>query len=192
MNLHTELPVLLILFSPLLAAVISLAGKYLPSRYSELPAFLIWLLGSLLALRLSLPAVIAGGSLQYSLGGWAEPLGINLEVNGLTWIATLTDVLIASAAWLCTRKYREFNSLFYFFFFMALFSLQGILCTRDIFNLFIWFEVLSLSSFVLISYDRSLVSRLAAIRYLLISSTSILLFLVGVWVIYRLTGVLSL
>lgn len=192
MNLHTELPVLLILFSPLLAAVISLAGKYLPSRYSELPAFLIWLLGSLLALRLSLPTVIAGSSLQYSLGGWAEPLGINLEVNGLTWIATLTDVLIASAAWLCTRKYREFNSLFYFFFFMALFSLQGILCTRDIFNLFVWFEVLSLSSFVLISYDRSLVSRLAAIRYLLISSTSILLFLVGVWVIYRLTGVLSL
>ncbi len=192
MNLHTELPVLLILFSPLLAAIISLAGKYLPSRYSELPSFLIWLTGSLLALRLSLPAVISGGALQYSLGGWAEPLGISLEVNGVTWIATLTDVLIASAAWLCTRRHRQFNYLFYFFFFMALFSLQGVLCTRDIFNLFVWFEVLSLSSFVLISYDRSLVSRLAAIRYLLISSTSILLFLVGVWILYRLTGVLSL
>jgi len=192
MNLHTELPVLLILFSPLLAAIISLAGKYLPSRYSELPAFVIWLIGSLLALRLSLHTVLAGGALQYSLGGWAEPLGISLEVNGVTWIATLTDVLIASAAWLCTRKYRQFNSLFYFFFFMALFSLQGVLCTRDIFNLFVWFEVLSLSSFVLISYDRSIVARLAAIRYLLISSTSILLFLVGVWIMYRMTGVLSL
>jgi len=192
MNLHTELPVILILFSPLLAAIISLTGKLFPPRYSLVPAFLVWLGGSLAALAAAFPSIAAGTVLQYSLGGWAEPLGISLEVNGVTWIASLTDVIIASAAWLCTLRQDKFNALFYFFFFMALFSLQGVLCTRDIFNLFVWFEVLSLSSFVLISYDRSLTSRLAAIRYLLISSMSILFFLIGVWILYRLFGVLSL
>jgi len=192
MNLQNELPVILLLFAPLTAAIISLVGKFLPRRGYIIFSFLIWLLGSLYALYLSAPAVFAGKSLWYSLGGWAEPYGINLSIDGLTWIATLTDVLIGSAAWLASRRYSRFGAVFYFFFFMALFSLQGILCSRDIFNLFIWFEVLSLSSFLLISYDRTLISRLAAMRYLLLSSMSILLFLTGVWILYQLSGTLAL
>ncbi|MDZ7792730.1 MAG: complex I subunit 5 family protein [Spirochaetia bacterium] len=192
MNPQSELPVLIILFAPLIAAILSLVGKFLPPRYSITPAFLVWLGGSLWAIYAAAPAILYGQSLEYSLGGWAEPYGISLSINGLTWIATLTDIVIASAAWLATRRYTRFGALFYFFFFMALFSLQGVLCSRDIFNLFVWFEVLSLSSFILISYDRSLSSRLAAIRYLLISSLSITFFLIGVWILYRLTGSLAL
>ncbi len=192
MNLQSELPVLLLLFAPLTAAILSLAGKFVPRRYYITPSFLIWLLGSVYALYASAPLIFNGGSLGYSIGGWEEAYGISLSIDGLTWIATLTDILIGSAAWLASRRYKRFGAVFYFFFFMALFSLQGVLCSRDIFNLFVWFEVLSLSSFLLISYDRSLHSQLAALRYLLISSLSIIFFLFGVWVLYRLTGALAL
>ncbi len=191
MILQNELPVLLLLFAPLAAAVISLIGKFLTSRHYITISFFIWLAGSVYALLISASPIFYGNSLDYNLGGWAAPYGIELSIDGLTWIATLTDILIGTAAWLATRRYRRFGAVFYFFFFMALFSLQGILCTRDIFNLFIWFEVLSLSSFLLISYDRTLSSRLAAIRYLLISSLSIIFFLLGVWVLYRLSGSLA-
>lgn len=190
--IQNELAVLLLLFAPLTAAVVSLTGKFLKNNYYISISFLIWLGGSLYALAVSAPSIFQGEALSYSLGGWARPYGINLSIDGLTWIATLTDILIGTAAWLASRRYRRFGAVFYFFFFMALFSLQGILCTRDIFNLFIWFEVLSLSSFLLISYDHSLSSRLAAIRYLLISSLSIIFFLIGVWILYRLSGTLSL
>jgi len=192
MNTTIDLPVILLLFSPLAAAIISICGKFIPSRYTEWPGFIVWIAGSITALAAAFPVIASGATLQYSLGGWAEPLGISLEITGLTWIATLTDIIIASSAWLCTRRSGQSTPLFYFFFFMALFSLQGVLCTRDIFNLFVWFEVLSLSSFVLISYDRSLISRIAAFRYLLISSMSILLFLIGVWILYQLFGELGL
>src|SRR6056297_3124402 len=192
MNPQSELPVLIILFAPLIAAILSLIGKFLPPRYSITPAFLVWLGGSLWAIYAAAPAILYGQSLGYSIGGGKEAYGISLSIDGLTWIATLTDILIGSAAWLASRRYKRFGAVFYFFFFMALFSLQGVLCSRDIFNLFVWFEVLSLSSFILISYDRSLSSRLAAIRYLLISSLSIIFFLIGVWILYRLTGSLAL
>ena len=192
MSLQNELTVLLLLSAPLIAAVISLTGKFLKNNLYISLAFLLWLGTSLYALAVSATPILDGHSLSYNLGGWAEPFGIQLSIDGLTWIATLTDILIGTAAWLATRRYRRFGAVFYFFFFMALFSLQGILCTRDIFNLFIWFEVLSLSSFLLISYDRSTHSRLAAIRYLLISSLSIIFYLIGVWILYRLSGSLAL
>lgn len=190
--IQNEIAVLLLLCSPLIAAVLSLTGKFSKNNSYIIISFLIWIGGSLYALTVAGLPIFNGESLSYSMGGWGEPYGIQLTIDGLTWIATLTDILIGSAAWLASRRYRRFGAVFYFFFFMALFSLQGILCTRDIFNLFIWFEVLSLSSFLLISYDRSLSSRLAAIRYLLISSLSIIFFLIGVWILYWLSGTLSL
>ena len=192
MSPNTDLQVLVLLLAPLSAAMLSLAGKLFSSRRLITPAFLIWLFASIWALVATAPSIFAGTALEYSLGGWAEPYGIGLRVNGLTWIATLTDIVIASAAWLCTRRHRRFDPLFYFFFFMALFSLQGLLCTKDIFNLFVWFEVLSLSSFILITYDGTIRSRVAAFNYLIISSISILFFLLGVWILYRLSGVLAL
>ena len=192
MSLPIDTPVLLLMFSPLIASLVSLIGKLFSPRYSILPAFIIWVVGSTAALALSAQAVLDGGSLLYTLGGWAEPYGIVLEVNGITWLATLIDVLIGSAAWLQTRRYRRFGPLFYFFFFMTFFSLQGVLYTRDLFNLFVWFEVLSLSSFMLITYDQNRSTYIAAIRYLLISTVSVVFFLVGVWIVYTLTGALSL
>ncbi len=192
MSLPIDAPVLLLMFSPLIASLISLIGKLFSPRYSILPAFIIWIVGSIAALIVSARAVLDGGSLLYTLGGWAEPYGIVLEVNGITWLATLIDVLIGSAAWLQTRRYRRFGPLFYFFFFMTFFSLQGVLYTRDLFNLFVWFEVLSLSSFMLITYDQKRSTYIAAVRYLLISTVSVVFFLIGVWIIYTVTGVLSL
>jgi len=192
MSLSTDLTVLLLLLAPLSAAVLSLLGKLFSSRGVITPAFILWLVGSIWALVAAAPSIFSGVALEYSVGGWLEPYGIGLRVNGLTWIATLTDIVIASAAWLCTRRYRRFDPLFYFFFFLALFSLQGLLCTKDIFNLFVWFEVLSLSSFILVAYDGSLNAKLAAFNYLIISSMSILFFLLGVWILYQLSGVLAL
>jgi formate hydrogenlyase subunit 3/multisubunit Na+/H+ antiporter MnhD subunit len=192
MSLPINAPVLLLMFSPLIASLVCLVGKLVSPRYSVLPAFMLWAVGSIAALIVSAPTVLNGGSLLYTFGGWAEPYGIVLEVNGITWLATLIDVLIGSAAWLQSRRYRRFGPLFYFFFFMTFFSLQGVLYTRDLFNLFVWFEVLSLSSFMLITYDQNRSTYIAAVRYLLISTVSVVFFLLGVWIIYTVTGSLSL
>jgi multicomponent Na+:H+ antiporter subunit D len=197
MAMASDIPLLLLLFSPLLAAVASLVEKLLVSRHSSLKAisaaaFMLWLGGSAAGLIISAPAVLQGESLSYVLGGWREPFGISLELTGLTWVATLTDVLIAVAVWFHSRRGDDHRQEFSFFLFMALFSLQGILYTEDLFNLFVWFEVLSLSSFLLIVQHRSREAYEAAFRYLLISTVSIIFFLFGIWILYRHTGGLSL
>jgi formate hydrogenlyase subunit 3/multisubunit Na+/H+ antiporter MnhD subunit len=201
MNPIIELSVLVLFFAPLAAAILTLTEKLFPetdspysgSRFFSAAAFLFWIGSSLWALMSSGPAVFSGQSILYLLGGWGEPLGISLELNGITWIACLTDVLIGSAAWLEFRRRKDSAPpTFYFFFFMTLFSLQGVLYTRDVFTLFIWFEVLSLSSFLLILHHGGAGPYRAAMRYLLMSTVSMTFYLVGVWILYRISGSLSL
>ena len=192
MNSASNLWLLLLVLSPLSGAALSALGKFILPRITTTAAFLFWIGGSLLGLLGASETILAGGSLLYSLGGWMEPWGITLEIDGVTWLATLTDILIGTAAWAMTRRSRRFTPLFYFFFFMALFSLQGILYTRDLFNLFVWFEVLSLSSFMLIVYENSRRTYLAAFRYIVINTVSIAFFLIGLWILYILGGTLSL
>lgn len=187
---ETALPLLLL--SPLAAAFVSLLAGFFKKKSFETAAFLLWLAGTLAGVILSASVFRTGVSLLYPMGGWLEPYGIVMEIEGLTLVATLTDVLIAGTAWLQTRRFRRYGPTFSFFFFLALFSLQGIMLTRDLFNLFIWFELLSLCSFLLITYFRSAETLMAAIRYLLISSVSVFFFLIGLWILYQHTGTLSL
>ncbi len=189
---NTELALYVLLFAPLASAVISLGGRFFSSKKAEAAAFVLWLGGSAGGLSVLASPILSGETIIVALGGWNAPFGIELEIRGLAWVATLTDVVIATAAWLQTRRSDRFDSYFYVFFFMALFSLQGTLYTKDLFNLFIWFEVLSLASFALIAYDGQLSARLAALRYLLMSSLSVVAFLLGVWVLYYYTGTLSM
>jgi multicomponent Na+:H+ antiporter subunit D len=192
MNMTSELALPLLLLSPLAAAFMSLVSGFLKKSSLETAGFLLWLTGTLGGILLSASVFRTGASLLYPMGGWLEPYGIVMEIEGLTLVATLTDIIIAGAAWLHSRRFRRYGSTFSFFFFLALFSLQGIMLTRDLFNLFVWFEVLSLCSFLLITYFRSSETLMAAIRYLLISSVSVAFYLVGLWILYTHTGSLSL
>jgi len=192
MTTVNEIALPLLLLSPLAAAFVSLIGGFLKKRTLETAAFLLWLVATLAGVALSSSVFRTGTSLLYPMGGWLEPYGIVMEIEGLTLVATLTDIVIAGTAWLQTRRFRAYGSTFSFFFFLALFSLQGIMLTRDLFNLFVWFEVLSLCSFLLITYFRSAETLMAAIRYLLISSVSVFFFLIGLWILYQHTGSLSL
>jgi multicomponent Na+:H+ antiporter subunit D len=166
-------------------------GKLLPPAYSRLPAFLLWAGGTAALLLLSAPEVLSPSSITTALGGWREPWGIELELNGVSWTITLLGLLLGMAAWAETARQPEYGPGFYFFFYMLLFSLNGVVGTRDFFNLFVLFEVLSLCSFVLIAYERHTRALLASYRYLLISTVSIVLFLLGLWILYQASGSLS-
>ena len=186
----TDIYVLFLLLAPLSAVLVTLLSKLLPREVSQLPAFLIWFVGSLWAL---LRTADAAGSVprMYAFGGWREPLGIVFELNGIGWAAALLALVIFTAVWLVSWKQRGYGSSFYFTLYLTHFSLLGILFSRDLFNLFVWFEVLSLCSIILVAYDRTPTALLAAFRYLLLSTVSITFYLIGVWIFYRSTGSLA-
>jgi formate hydrogenlyase subunit 3/multisubunit Na+/H+ antiporter MnhD subunit len=187
-----DLSIILLLIAPLSAALVSLFGKITSKKVAALLAFLLWFSGTVWALFSSIGPIFCGGTLRYTFGGWAEPYGIVLGLNGTGWIAGFTILALGSAALLHTYTKDEYGPLFYSLIYLAFFSLQGITFTKDLFNLFVWFEILSLCSFVLIGYDHKKQSLTAALQYLFISSVSIVFFLLGVWVLYQYSGSLSL
>src|SRR6056297_115282 len=186
-----EVYVIILLLAPLSAMLLSLLGKLLPPLTSPVPSFLVWSLGSGWALWRTVSVTTEKGPLHYTVGGWREPFGIVLELNGISWTIGVLSLLIISSVWLSTYRRKNYGPSFYLILYLTQFSLQGILYSRDLFNLFIWFEVLSLCSIILVAYERSPASLLAAFRYLLLSTISIVLYLIGVWIIYTYSGSLA-
>jgi formate hydrogenlyase subunit 3/multisubunit Na+/H+ antiporter MnhD subunit len=147
---------------------------------------------SLLLLGLLLPGLRAQGTLACAVGGWLEPLGIVLYLDALAWTASLMGSLVALCALLFAFGEGGYRSDFYFFFLMLLAGMEGVILTGDLFNMFVFLEILSISSYLLIAYSLRGASLWASLRYLLLSSLGIVFFLFGLFLVYRSAGSFSL
>ncbi len=186
-----DVQVIWLLLAPLTAALVSLTGKVFPKLSTPGLSCSIWLGGC--AWSLWQTAGVAAGSqaLRYGVGGWPEPFGIVLELNSISWLMSLLAVVIIAVVWSATYRQGSYSGSFYLTLYLTHFALQGILFSRDLFNLFVWFEVLSLCSILLVAYDRRPRALLAALRYLLLSTISIVFYLLGLWILYTHTGSLA-
>ena len=128
----------------------------------------------------------------YNLGGWKEPLGISLHMDGLAWFSSLLGIIITLFGLIYSLKEKNYSFKFYFFFFILLSGMQGVILTNDIFNMFVFFEILSIASYILIAYSRDNKAIKASFDYLLISSLGMSLFFLGIGFIYQGCGSLSL
>jgi multicomponent K+:H+ antiporter subunit D len=129
----------------------------------------------------------------YLLGNWPAHLGIALTVDRLSALLVLTTALLAlacvihaSAGW--DRKAPHFHALFQF----QLAGIGGAFLTGDLFNLFVFFEVLLIASYgLLLSGGRGPRTR-AGVHYVAFNITASTLFLVAVGLLYGLTGALNM
>jgi len=135
------------------------------------------------------------GVLTLQMGGWDAPFGITVVVDFLSAL-----MLIISAFILFSISLYALNFLpkaislnrFYIFFFGLSMGLNGAFVTGDVFNLFVWFEVMLMSSFVLIAMGRKKEQLEGGIKYLAINLIGSLLFLAGVGLLYGKTGTLNM
>ncbi len=150
------------------------------------------LLGAVFAWRLLEQA--AGGTLAVvHLGGWPAPYGIVLVVDrlsammlALTSVIALPVLLYASGGW--DSHGRHFHALFQF----QLMGLNGAFVTGDLFNLFVFFEVLLVASYALLLHGLDRERLRAGVHYVVLNLAASALFLVGAALIYGLTGTLNL
>ncbi len=189
----TENMLIWVLLSPLLGASAALAGKVLKPLEK--------LLCVLAASSLIIPAVIlaglsgpvmAGETLHYSLGGWPEPYGIALFMDGTAWISAALTCAIALAVALFSLGSGRYGSGFFFFLMMMVTGMFGVAITGDLFTMFVFFEIIAVAVYVLIAYEGTATGLAASLKYLLLSTTGILFFLLGIFLIYRDIGVLSI
>ncbi|MFK8012088.1 MAG: proton-conducting transporter membrane subunit [Marinicellaceae bacterium] len=147
---------------------------------------------------LLLQQVITTGTLTYELGGWPAPWGIEYKIDSLNAFIALIVSGVASVTSIYSLqsvpKEIDKNSygLFYAAFQLCLLGLLGIALTGDIFNLFVFLEISSLSSYALISMGKSRKALTASFSYLMLGTIGATFFLIGVGFLFAASGSLNI
>ena len=152
--------------------------------------------GLLLALSLALMTAVARhGVIAAQMGGWPSPFGITLVADLLSavmvLITAITGLAVAVYALADIDARREalgFHALFQ----VLLAGVCGAFLTGDLFNLYVWFEVMLIASFGLLVLGGDKAQLDGGIKYVALNLVSTVLFLTGIGLIYGLTGTLNL
>ncbi len=185
-----HLLVLPIVLPALTAALLLFCGRQLIlSRLLSLGSTAL-----LLAICISLFLDAGTGAFQtYALSDWVAPFGIVLVLDRLSGMLVLLTALIALASlfyamqgWDTRGKY--FHALFQF----QLMGINGAFLTGDLFNLFVFFEVLLIASYCLLMYGFGEKRLRASVHYVAINLTGSAVFLIAVSLLYSVTGTLNM
>lgn len=166
---------------------------------------LVWLLSFLISLfGFAISAVLfwqvssGGGDIYYAMGGWEAPWGIEYKIDSLNAFVLLLVSGIASGTLAFARKSIEKEiatqslPVFYTALLLCLAGLLGIVITGDAFNLFVFLEISSLSSYILISFGRDRRALTAAFQYLIMGTIGATMLLIGIGFLYMMTGTLNM
>ena len=149
---------------------------------------------ALLAVAAGLMAHAAGGRIEaYLLGNWQAPFGIALALDRLSALMLVLTALVALAALLYARggtdaRGPHFHALFQ----IQLMGLNGAFLTADLFNLFVFFEVLLIASYGLLLHGAGAARLRASVHYVTFNLTGSALFLIAVALLYGVTGTLNM
>jgi multicomponent K+:H+ antiporter subunit D len=129
----------------------------------------------------------------YRLGDWPAPFGIVLVVDRLSALMLLLTSILGSAAVVFSlarwhRAGAHFHSLFQF----LLMGVNGAFLTGDLFNLFVFFELLLAASYGLALHGSGPARVKAGLHYIVVNLAASLLFLIGVSLIYGVSGTLNM
>ncbi len=192
--IEAHLPILQVII-PLLAAPICVFLRH-PVATWALTTVVSWIC---LAISIwLLQQVQAGGEIIYEIGGWAAPWGIEYRVDMLSaWvlvIVTSIGAVVMPYAKLSAEKEIDRDRLYIFYTMMLLCEtgLLGITITGDAFNLFVFLEISSLASYVLISLSQDRRGLTAAYRYLIMGTVGATFYIIGVGLMYMMTGSLNI
>jgi multicomponent Na+:H+ antiporter subunit D len=145
-----------------------------------------------------LRGVYTGEVISYAIGGWAAPWGIEYRVDAVnafiliivTAISTVT--LMFAKTSVAQEVAGDKQGLFYTAWLLCLTGLLGIAITGDVFNLFVFLEISSLSSYVLIGLGQDRRALTASFQYLVMGTIGATFILIGIGLLYMVTGTLNM
>lgn len=197
MSISTHLPALQVVL-PLLSAPLAVLLRHGGVAFAVVTAGAWAAFAAAIGLWLQVGQLDDGGTLSYHIGSWAPPWGIEYRVDRLASFVLLlvsgmaAIVLPWSRASIEREIPRELHYLYYAMFGLCLAGLLGITITGDAFNIFVFLEISSLSTYVLIALGRDRRALSAAFRYLIMGTIGATFFVIGIGFLYLLTGTLNL
>ena len=142
--------------------------------------------------------VLDGGAYTYRMGSWPAPYGIELAVDRFSALLLLIVTGASSLALLAGRRSVDADidesrqPLFYAAWLLALAGLSGIPVAADAFNIFVFMEISSLASYVIIAGGSDRRALPAVFKYLIMGTIGATFYLIGIGLIYLMTGTLNL
>lgn len=196
LSLTDHLPILEVLV-PFVAAplVVFLGSRRLAWPIAFAASAISFVIACLLLLQ-----VLDGSYISYHIGGWAPPLGIEYRVDAanafvLFLVSGISTVILPYARVSFEAEIpRRSSTLLYALYLLCLTGLLGVVITGDAFNVFVFLEISSLSTYVLIAQGshRDKRALTAAYDYLIMGTIGATFFVIGIGFLYMATGTLNM
>ncbi len=180
---------------PLVACATMLAvAHYLPPRLFDIVSTLTALICAALSALIAHRA--GNGTVDYWFGGWTPrngmALGIGFSIDAASgWIAAFIAFLYACTFVFAWGFFGRTHGHFHILMMLFLAAMTGFCFTRDLFNLFVWFEVMSVAAFALTAYHLEESSITGALNFTVINSLAGFLMLGGIGLLYARTETLD-
>ena len=190
---NSQLIISSVLLLPLLVAILNLFfwGNTKIQRFLGSFAVIAHLALSVLLLC----EISNNGILVLNVGGWLHGYGIMLAVDYLSAGMIALTSFVSTLSWFYSSRWFHLKSVGYLFnvvFFTLLLGIIGAFMAADLFNLYVWFEVMLVSSFVLLTLGGGRFQLEGSIKYVAINVFSSTIFLAGIGMIYGLTGTVNM
>lgn len=129
----------------------------------------------------------------YQAANWPAPFGISLVVDRLTALMLVVVALVAMAA-LCFsyQRWARAGVHYHSLFLLLVMGMNGTLITGDLFNLFVFFEVMLAASYGLLLHGKNKIRVRAGMNFITLNLVAAFFFLIGIAIIYSATGTLNL
>lgn len=193
-GLDAHLPALQVIIPLLMAPVVVLLR---PKGLAWAAASATSVMAFTIAVHLAL-AVLGGEPLTYQMGSWPAPYGIELRVDAFSALLLLVITGASSLALLAGRKslaadiVEDRDHYFFSTWLLAVAGLAGIAVSADAFNIFVFMEISSLASYILIAGGPDRRALTAVFKYLIMGTIGATFYLIGIGLIYMMTGTLNL
>ena len=188
------LPLLVTL--PILLAVFPLLFGLKYDRAGWPVAFVGSLIVAGLSILLTWDVYVAGQEtgeqLIHELGGFPAPYGIELVGDGLSALIALLIGVVSVAVLVFARQSGPQSNAFYSGYLLLTGGLLGVAFTGDLFNLFVFLEIVGLVTYALIAADRDGRAAYGALKYLFLGTVGASLYLIGVGYAFVATGTLNM
>ncbi|HID27826.1 MAG TPA: monovalent cation/H+ antiporter subunit D family protein [Methanosarcinales archaeon] len=192
-------PVLVVIV-PFISAIFTFAIGVIGNVENKKFCFFITILALLLAFLMSLfnlDSVMNSGTINYWLGNWDPPYGIEYVIDYLNAfvciIVTFLGLMVAiySKKWV-EKDFPDKVVSFYTVYLLLMTGLIGIVVTGDIFNLYVFLEISSIAAYALIAIGKDRNALLAGYNYMIMGTIAACFVLLGIGYLYIVTGSLNM
>ena len=191
-----NLPILQVLIPFVSAPFCVIIGK---KNFSWFLTLISTILASIISIFILIDT-LSGKNFSYSMGGWEAPLGLEYVVDPLNSLLLILISFVSFLVIIFSKDQLIFDldsknhTLFYTCFLLCLTGLLGVLITGDVFNVFVFLEISSLSTYVLVAqgYKKNREALYSAFNYLIMGTIGATFFVIGIGFLYVHTGSLNM